>query len=92
MSFTQRHSRVKILSMVRFLSLSFKLHGPVFSYRIFFLQGSYGTQTCPEDSGDRKGKRPLGRGQDVCTRGKYRVINRDHHVEKKMSVLEVNVV
>lgn len=56
--------------MVRFLSLSFKLYGPVYSYRNFFLQGSNGTQTCPEDSGDRKGKRPLGRRQDVCTRGK----------------------
>lgn len=83
MSFTQRHARVNISSMVRFLSLSFKLYGPVYSYRNFFLQGSYGTQTCPEDSGDRKGKRPLGRRQDVCTRGKYCVIKRDQRVEEK---------
>lgn len=83
MSFTQRHARVNISSMVRFLSLSFKLYGPVYSYRNFFLQGSNGTQTCPEDSGDRKGKRPLGRRQDVCTRGKYCVIKRDQHVEEK---------
>lgn len=83
MSFTQRHARVNISSMVRFLSLSFKLYGPVYSYRNFFLQGSNGTQTCPEDSGDRKGKRPLGRRQDVCTRGKYCVIKRDQRVEEK---------
>lgn len=75
--------RVNISSMVRFLSLSFKLYGPVYSYRNFFLQGSNGTQTCPEDSGDRKGKRPLGRRQDVCTRGKYCVIKRDQRVEEK---------
>lgn len=83
MSFTQRHARVNISSMVRFLSLSFKLYGPVYSYRNIFLQGSNGTQTCPEDSGDRKGKRPLGRRQDVCTRGKYCVIKRDQRVEEK---------
>lgn len=75
--------RVNISSMVRFLSLSFKLYGPLYSYRNFFLQGSNGTQTCPEDSGDRKGKRPLGRRQDVCTRGKYCVIKRDQRVEEK---------
>lgn len=91
MSFTQRHARVNISSMVRFLSLSFKLYGPVYSYRNFFLQGSNGTQTCPEDSGDRKGKRPLGRRQDVCTRGKYCVIIKRPACRGKMSVLEVHV-
>lgn len=40
MSFTQRHARVNISSMVRFLSLSFKLYGPVYSYRNFFCRAA----------------------------------------------------